>query len=247
MIGFREVLLILVVLLVVLYSRAFRVVGIKKSLGLEPTTPKDGIRVGASWLSDMAKQQPIEPEMDARVDSILSKFKATKHLTFKKYKVFRLDSLEINAMALPGAHILLTKGLMNLQTASEEQLAGILAHEIGHVELGHCRKALIRKNRTKALQLFLSLANRSPGTTALIVEHLAKLGISREAELEADDFAVELLLKAHYSPSGLMQFLERAKQMDRIPEWLTFLSTHPGTEERIERLGRKLEKVSEKQ
>jgi predicted Zn-dependent protease len=133
---------------------------------------------------------------------------------------------------------------MNLQTASEEQLAGILAHEIGHVELGHCRKALIRKNRTKALQLFLSLANRSPGTTALIVEHLAKLGISREAELEADDFAVDLLLKTRYSPSGLMEFLERAKEMNRIPEWLTFLSTHPGTEERIERLGRKLKKMS---
>ncbi len=115
-----------------------------------------------------------------------------------------------------------------------------IAHEIAHVELGHCRKALIQKNRTEALQLFLSLANRRPGTAASIVQHLAKLGISRESELEADDFAVQLLLKSRYSPIGLVQFLERAKKREHIPEWMTFLSTHPGNNERIGRLRQKV-------
>jgi predicted Zn-dependent protease len=234
--GFREILLILVVLIVVLYSRSFHLVGIKKSLGLEPTTPEDEVRVGASWLSDMAKEQSIKPEEGSRVQTILDNFRATGRLTFKSYKVFRMDSPEINALALPGGHILLTQGLMTLPDTSEDQLAGILAHEIAHVELGHCRKALIRKNRTEALQLFLSLANRRPGTASSIVEHLAKLGISRESELEADDFAFQLLLKSCYAPIGLVQFLERAKQKERIPEWLTFLSTHPGNNERIGRL-----------
>ncbi len=234
--GFREILIILVVLIVVLYSRSFHLVGIKKSLGLEPTTPEDEIRIGASWLSDMAKEQSIKPEEGRRVQTILDHFRATGRLTFKSYKVFRMDSAEINAMALPGGHILLTQGLMTLPDTSEDQLAGILAHEIAHVELGHCRKALIRKNRTEALQLFLSLANRRPGTASSIVEHLAKLGISRESELEADNFAFQLLLKSRYAPIGLVQFLEKAKERERIPEWLTFLSTHPGNNERIERL-----------
>ncbi len=234
--GFREILLILVVLIVVLYSRSFHLVGIKKSLGLEPTTPEDEIKIGASWLSDMAKEQRIKPEKETRVQTILDDFRATGHLTFKSYKVFRIDSAEINALALPGGHILLTQGLMTLADTSEDQLAGILAHEIAHVELGHCRKALIRKNRTEALQLFLSLANRRPGTASSIVEHLAKLGITRESELEADDFAFRLLLKSRYSPIGLVQFLEKAKERERIPQWLTFLSTHPGNNERIERL-----------
>jgi len=240
MIGFREILLILVVFIVVLYSRSFNVVGIRKSLGLAPTTPADEIRIGASWLSDMAKEQNIQPEKEIRVQTILDNFRATGGLTFKSYKVFRLDSPEVNAMALPGGHILLTRGLMSLQDASDDQLAGILAHEIAHVELGHCRKALIQKNRTEALQLLLSLVNRRPGTAASIVQHLAKLGISRESELEADDFAVQLLLKSRYSPIGLVQFLERAKKMERIPEWLTFLSTHPGNNERIGRLRQKV-------
>ena len=234
--GFREILIILVVLIVVLYSRSFHLVGIKKSLGLEPTTPEDEVRVGASWLSDMAKEQSIKPEEGSRVQTILDNFRATGRLTFKSYKVFRMDSPEINALALPGGHILLTQGLMTLPDTSEDQLAGVLAHEIAHVELGHCRKALIRKNRTEALQLFLSLANRRSGTASSIVEHLAKLGISRESELEADDFAFQLLLKSCYAPIGLVQFLERAKQKERIPEWLTFLSTHPGNNERIGRL-----------
>ena len=236
MLGFREIFLILVVLVVVLYSRSFHLVGIRKSLGLAPTTPEDEIRLGASWLSDMAKEQSIKPEAAPRVQAILDNFRATQGLTFKSYQVFRLDSPEINAMALPGGHILLTQGLMSLQDASDDQLAGVLAHEIAHVELGHCRKALIRKNRTEALQLFLSLANRRPGTASSIVQHLAKLGITRESELEADDFAFRLLLKSRYSPIGLVQFLEKAKEMERIPQWLTFLSTHPGNNERIERL-----------
>jgi predicted Zn-dependent protease len=236
--GFREILIILVVLIVVLYSRSFHLVGMKKSLGLEPTTPEDEIRVGASWLSDMAKEQSIKPEEGTQVQTILDDFRATGRLTFKSYKVFRMDSPEVNALALPGGHILLTQGLMTLSDTSEDQLAGILAHEIAHVELGHCRKALIRKNRTEALQLFLSLANRRPGTASSIVEHLAKLGISRESEMEADDFAFQLLLKSRYAPIGLVQFLEKAKERERIPEWLTFLSTHPGNNERIERLRR---------
>ena len=234
--GFREILIILVVLIVVLYSRSFHLVGIKKSLGLEPTTPEDEIRIGASWLSDMAKEQSIKPEQETRVQAILDDFRATGGMTFKSYKVFRMDSPEINALALPGGHILLTQGLMTLPDTSDDELAGILAHEIAHVELGHCRKALIQKNRTEALQLFLSLASRRPGTASSIVEHLAKLGISRESELEADDFAFQLLLRSRYDPIGLVQFLERAKKRERIPEWLTFLSTHPGNNERIERL-----------
>ncbi len=240
MLGFREILLILVVFIVVLYTRSFHVLGLRKSLGLAPTTPADEIRIGASWLADMAKEQSIQPEEETRVQTILDNFRATGRLTFKSYKVFRLDSPEVNAMALPGGHILLTQGLMTLPNTSEDQLAGILAHEMAHVELGHCRKALILKNRTEALQLFLSLVKRRLGTAASIVEHLAKLGISRESELEADDFAVQLLLKSRYSPIGLVQFLETAKEMERIPEWLTFLSTHPGNNERIGRLRQKV-------
>ena len=240
MLGWREILLILIIALALFYSRSFRVVGLKKSLGMEPITPEDEIKIGKSWLADVAEKQNIEPERDARITRILADFNQSGQLTFTKYRVFRLHTSEINAVALPGAHLLITRGLMDLPDVSDEELAGILAHEIGHVELGHCRKAVIQKNRNKALRTLLSLVSRGPAKGVLILEQLAKLGISRESELEADDFAVQLLSKSHYPPLGLVQFLERAEKMNDVPEWLIFFSTHPATDERIQRLRQKL-------
>ena len=239
-VGWREILLILVVVAVLFYSRSFQVLGIKKSLGIEPITPKDEIRVGKSWLSEIAEKQQVTAEQDPRVAKIMKVFHQVAQFRFKEYQVFRLDSSEINAMALPGAHLLTTAGLLNLPDLSEDQLAGILAHEIGHVDLGHSRNAVIQKNRTAALKSLLSVVTRGPAKSVLMLEHLAKLGISRESELEADKFALQLLSRSGYSPMGLITFLERAQQMEGLPEWLTFFSTHPAIRERIQRLNQKL-------
>lgn len=237
--GWREILLIVVVVAVLLYSRSFRLLGVKKSLGIEPITPKDEIRVGKSWLSQIAEKQQVESEQDPRVAHIMEVFHRVAQFRFREYQVFRLHSSEINAMALPGAHLLTTKGLIDLIDLSEDQLAGILAHEIGHVELGHSRNAVVQKNRTEALKSLLSVVTRGPAKSVLMLEHLANLGISRESALAADDFALHLLSRSGYSPMGLITFLERAQEMEGLPEWLTFFSTHPATNERIQRLREK--------
>ncbi len=240
MVGWREILLIVVVAAVLFYSRSFRVLGVKKSLGIEPITPKDEVRVGKSWLSEIGEKQTIEPEKDPRVTRIMQDFQLVAHFQFKEYQVFRLHSSEINAMALPGAHLLVTQGLISLSDLTVDQLAGVLAHEIAHVELGHSRNAVIQKNRTEALKSLLSVVTRGAAKNVLMLEHLANLGISRESELEADDFAIQLLARAGYAPKGLIMFLERAQEMEGLPEWLTFFSTHPATRERIQRLNEKL-------
>ncbi|MDA2936800.1 M48 family metallopeptidase [Acidobacteria bacterium AH-259-A15] len=237
MLGWREIILILIVALVVFYSRSFRIVGVKKSLGIKRTTPEDEIKMGKSLLSD----HPTEPETDERIVRILEHLREVGELEFPHYEARRLISTQINAMALFGGYLLTTKGLMELQDASDDELAGILAHEIAHIELGHCREAFIRENRLNVAQALLSVTNRSPGASGEIVKYLAKLGISRESEVEADEFAVELLSKSRYSTVGLIRFLERAKKMEHVPEWLTFLSTHPAIDERIARLRTKLE------
>lgn len=236
MIGLKEILIILVVALIVLYSRKAAGVSLKKSLGLEPMTREDEIRIGRDWLEKIRKKEEVEPEDDPRVARILEKLSATGKLRFKSYKVFRHATPHVNAMALPGGYILTTRGLMRLPDLSEEELAGILAHEMGHIELRHSRRALVRKNQKQALLTVLAVIGRNPGWAVGAVSFLAEMGISRESELAADDFAIKLLSSAGYSHAGLLRFFERARSFQRLPDWLTFMSTHPALEERIERL-----------
>lgn len=238
--GWREILMIVVVVAILLYSRNFRLLGVKKSLGIDPITPEDETRVGKSWLSEIAEKQKVQTEQDPRVTTIMEAFHRVAQLRFDRYQVFRLESSEINAMALPGAHLLITRSLINLPDLSDDQLAGILAHEIAHVELGHTRNAVIQKNRSEALKSLLSVISRGPAKSVLMLDQLANLGISRKTELEADEFAIQLLSRAGYSPMGLITFLERTKPMEGLPEWLTFFSTHPAIDERIQKLNQKL-------
>jgi beta-barrel assembly-enhancing protease len=235
-IGGKELLIILIVALVLFYIRKPSVLSVKKSLGLERITAREEMAIGRQWLKDIGRKERVVEEADARVTRIVERLLATGRLRFPRYHVSRLESPAVNAMALPGGYMLTTRGLMVQPDLSEEELAGILAHEIGHIELGHSRKALVRSGRKQALLLVLSIMGRNPGMAGQLAGSLVELGISRESEIEADDFAVKLLGRAGYPPEGLLRFFQRARKFRRTPDWLTFLSTHPAMEERIERL-----------
>jgi beta-barrel assembly-enhancing protease len=236
LIGGKELLIILIVALVLFYIRKPSVLSVGKSLGLERISKREEALIGREWLKDIGRKERIREEDDPRVVRVIARLLATGKLRFPQYHVSRLDSPAVNAMALPGGYILTTRGLMSQPDLSEEELAGILAHEMGHVELGHSRKALVRSGRKQALFLVLSIVGRSPGMAGQLAGSLVELGISRESEIEADDFAVKLLGRAGYPPEGLLRFFQRARKFRRTPDWLTFLSTHPAIDERIERL-----------
>jgi len=224
MLGWTELLLI-VILIVVLFQY-------RKSLGLESLSSKEERKIGES----IVKKLPIRREKDKRIRTIFENLKENAGLKFPHYKLYRLDSSEINAMAIMGGQIITTNGFANLQDASDDEIAGVLAHEIAHVELGHCRDAYYRENRTKVLKAALTILGRGVGAVSGAVEHLSKLGVSRESELEADRLAIKLLSRASYSPKGMLEFLQRAKELEELPEWMSFLSTHPAVDERIRRL-----------
>jgi predicted Zn-dependent protease len=236
MISLSELLLIAGIVIALVKARSMFKVGVTKSLGFETMSPDDETAIGREWLLEIGRRQRVAIERDERVRGILRTLQQAGRFRFARYLAFRLDTPGINAMALPGGHVLVTRGLMELADVSDDELAGILAHEIGHIELGHSRKALIRSNRTKALNLVLSVVGRQPGAAVGMATSLAELGISREAELEADAFAVSLLRQTPFRPEGLTAFLGRARRDERLPNWMTFLSTHPAVEERVEAL-----------
>ena len=144
----------------------------------------------------------------------------------------------MNAFALPGGLIVLTRGLLD-KAAAPDEVAGVLAHEIGHVAHHHPEAQLVR---IAGVQILLSVATgTSGGTNASSLAGLAAvLKSSREAESEADAYAVAMLSAAQIDPMGLKHFFEKILSEEGKPSGGalsrlgTVFSTHPVTTERID-------------
>ena len=142
----------------------------------------------------------------------------------------------VNAFALPGGIVVLTDGL--LQTAeSPDEIAGVLAHEIGHVIHAHPTQAIFR---TTAVSLLISalIGDFTGGVLiAGVAEWVLNSAYSRDAEREADQFAIDRLNAVGIDGKGLARFFERLLEeyeQDRENPVLRLISTHPPTQERME-------------
>ena len=150
-------------------------------------------------------------------------------------QVLVIDAQLINAFALPGGYVVLTGGLLRA-LQSPEELAGILAHEIGHVAHDHSVQAIFR---TTAVSLLISviLGDFTGGTVVTAITEWGLNGAySRAAEREADRFAVELLNRTDMDGRGLGRFLARIQaESEHGADSAIFrmLSTHPPTAARI--------------
>lgn len=130
----------------------------------------------------------------------------------------------VNAVALPGGQVLLFDGLVQ-NAESPEEIAGVLAHEIGHVRERHVMTALLRQF---GISILASGVGSGVGEGVL---GLAALGYSREAESEADGFARRRMASADISPEGAADFFERllgeAGAQGDGAEWTGWIQTHP--------------------
>ena len=144
----------------------------------------------------------------------------------------------VNAFAMPGDRIVLTRKLIETAEAPDE-VAGVLAHEMGHVYHRHSEAQLVR---AMGIELLLKIASGGGGDIGGFAGLLAILRYSRDAEREADSFALDDLTKAGIDPLGLKRFFERMMKLegDRSSSGGIFgtvsdmMSTHPVTEERID-------------
>jgi beta-barrel assembly-enhancing protease len=155
------------------------------------------------------------------------------------YTFYIVDAPQVNAFAVPGGHIYLNRGLIE-RTRNESELAGVLAHEIGHVEHRHGIDQMERaQSANVALTAAYVLMGRAPsgieeaiigvGGQAYFARH------SREAENEADATAVNLLVRSGINPNGLPSFFqvllqEQQRQPGTVEQWF---STHPLTTDRV--------------
>jgi predicted Zn-dependent protease len=148
-----------------------------------------------------------------------------------------VDSPAINAFALPGGYIYVTRGIL-AYLDDESELAGVLGHEIGHVTARHAAQAYTRQAQASVAMTILSIF--VPSTAPFTDLGASGLGVlflknDRSAELEADRLGVEYGSSAGYDPAGVPRFLATLARVSAlsergIPNWL---STHPNPESRV--------------
>lgn len=149
-----------------------------------------------------------------------------------------LDTDGVNAFASPGGLVHVTRGALGL-VKNEAELAGVLAHEIGHVAHKHTVNA-IRKN--KAVQMGTNTALKDRGAvlnqlTNKAYEMVLENAFDRGDEIDADKAAVQYALKAGYAPATLADFLTRLDDRNKNqPERNGLFASHPETKERIDRI-----------
>ncbi|MFZ3072951.1 MAG: M48 family metallopeptidase [Thermodesulfobacteriota bacterium] len=147
-----------------------------------------------------------------------------------KFKVHVVDNNMINAFALPGGHIIIMSGLMEA-TKTPEEFAGVMAHEMQHVLKRHATRGILQSLSTSML---VTLISGDTGGIAQAVQVMGHLRYSRNIEREADKGGLALLLKAGVDPKGMVDFFKTLeKEYGSTPDTLSYFSTHPLTEERI--------------
>ncbi len=157
---------------------------------------------------------------------------------FPKYFFKVVDSPEINAFALPGGYIYVTRGILALFN-SEAELAGVLGHEIGHVIKRHGAKNIVRSIGAAVLAVGAAVANPEQAGRALTVTsqmfNQINLGYGREAEMDSDAQGMMNSFESGYNPKGMVGFLRslRRNELFTGQGYHAFAASHPETKERV--------------
>jgi beta-barrel assembly-enhancing protease len=182
--------------------------------------------------------QSIKNErINAVIDSIKVRICRTKTIDCERIKIHIIRNSEINAFALPDNHMVIYTGLIEYADHPEE-VAGVMAHEIGHMEKKHVMKKLIKEI---GLEMLFAMAGGDAGFEIAreTGKTLSSSAFDRENEREADEYAVEILALTNIDPQHLSNFFFRLSQKHNMPEEFAWISTHPDGKERAADIIRK--------
>lgn len=218
-------------------------------------SPREEIALGLNSAPEMARQfGGLHPDgrLQQKIRDVGARIvQANPELNQSPYYFqFHLlaDPDTVNAFALPGGQIFITYGLLKL-LETEDELAGVLGHETGHVVGRHSNEQMARAELSAGLVNAVVMAGgdeygHSAGQIAHFVSQLKNTSYGREDELESDTLSVRFLQRAGYDPKAMirvMKVLEQAAGGRNPPE---FLSTHPNPGHRIETIEAEIERQS---
>lgn len=172
------------------------------------------------------------PEGDAALRTLTARFGAQADLPYP-LTVRIVDSGMVNAFTLPGGQIILFRGLLEFVDGPEE-VAGVLAHEIGHVERRHPMEGFV-KNASAATLIGFLLGDITGGSVVGVLAQLTvTAAYTRDLEREADAHAVDLLNGAGISGAGMVDFFERLREKETsdLQSFMAIARTHPASADR---------------
>jgi beta-barrel assembly-enhancing protease len=169
---------------------------------------------------------------DTAVQVISKRLVSALDSTHYRFRFTIIKSNEINAFTIPGGNIYVFTGLIQMCDTPEE-LAAVLAHEIGHTEKRHVVSKLVKQLSITALIGVLS--GGDPSLLTSVLQDIIGNTFDRQQEVEADRFALSLLEKAQISPKNLARFFERMNESNlNYDKNLELLMTHPHNDSRID-------------
>ena len=194
----------------------------------------------SSWSLKRQLSRQSNPLLDKNLERIMAKF--AKALEVDKIRINIFETEPINGLAAPDGRIFITRGFYNKYKNGDvtvEEISSVVAHELGHVALGHIRRRMIDFSGQNAVRAALGalLSRLIPGLGGYIASFIGSIlmaKLSRRDEYEADEYASALMIK---SGLGIEPQISMFKKLDKIsnlqgtvPAWLM---SHPPTQERI--------------
>ncbi len=241
----RTILLALISFCSILAGCATNPVTGEKQLML--ISPRQELEMGQQYSPEVEKQLggPINnPQIQSYVAGVGAKIARASHMPDLEFHYTAVNDESINAMALPGGYIFITRGMLqNIRT--EAQLAAILAHETVHVTARHSADAM---SKQIGLSILLSAitSEKTPQTLVTVAElgtQILALKYSRSAEYEADIFGLDYMAKAGYSPSAMVELMEILESQNSVRP-IEFFSTHPSPGNRKEKIQQHIASIS---
>jgi len=197
-------------------------------------------------------------QLNAYVNNVGQKVASSSDRTNIPYHFKIVDSSDINAFALPGGYVYITRGLL-VKLENEAQLGAVLGHEIGHVNARHSMK---RMQQTLGFSMIMSILDQAAGgsekyqewrglikTGSSVAFSAVSLGYGRDNELQADALGTKFANKAGYDLQGMIQLLEILKSLnEREPSSVEeFFMSHPRTSIRIKEVNTNITKLTPQQ
>ncbi len=209
-------------------------------------TPEEEKKLGRKILLEMEGKVVMvkEPTLLGFINRIGYSIVAQAGASPFEFKFYLINAPDPNAYAIPGGHIFLTTGLLVL-AEDEHEVAGVLSHEISHVQARHVAELIERSKRLNIATLAAIVAGILAGgrgktseavtLTALSAGQALTLKYTREMEVDADHNSLNYIIRAGYDPNGLIRFLNKLYRISLTsgPKIPAYLSTHPDIENRI--------------